>query len=83
MKTPKCCQLNNTIMTNEGYFLMNIDRYLKIVAWSRARYTQGGNLVLSKGGVPSRFRLIEDIAAEKYMTCPRHYPEFTIKGTLK
>lgn len=56
----------------------NIDRYLKIVDWSRARYGRGGHLLLSIGGNPSRHTLIEDLAGERYVGFNRHYPNHTL-----
>ena len=46
---------------------MNADRYLAIVAWARRRYTVGGELVISTGGVPSAYSRIEAAAWRLHM----------------
>lgn len=42
-------------------------RYLKIVSWARARYTNCGTLIVSVGGAPSIYSRIENAAFQKYM----------------
>ena len=46
---------------------MNIDRYLKITRWSTSRYRKNGRLILSTGGKPSRWTIIEQLAFKKYI----------------
>lgn len=47
---------------------MNHDRYLRVVYWARARYTDNtGLLVISRGGNPSMFSRIEAAAWRKYI----------------
>lgn len=45
------------------------DRYLAIVAWARRRYTLDGVLTIQVGSRPSKFSLIEDMAAQRYLGC--------------
>ena len=43
-----------------------VDRYLKIERWARKRYTdQSGRVVITVGGKPTRYALIENVAAVK------------------
>lgn len=47
---------------------MNVDRYLAIVNWARARYTVGGVLMIAdRGMVPSTYSRIERAAWDRYM----------------
>lgn len=46
---------------------MNAERYLKIVAWARKRYTRAGRLVISIGGEPQAYKRIECAAWDRYM----------------
>ena len=47
---------------------MKHDRYLRVVYWARARYTdKTGLLIISSGGNPSRFTRIESAAWRKYI----------------
>lgn len=46
---------------------MNVDRYLKIVAWANRRYTVNGYRVLAVGGVPGVSVRIERAAWSRYM----------------
>lgn len=48
--------------TNEA-----IDRYLKIAAWAKHRYTMQHRLVISIGGRLSRYSKIERMAFDRYM----------------
>src|SRR5271157_1429286 len=50
------------------------NRYFLIVAWARRRYSVKGSIVLSRGSIPSRYAVIEDLAAERYLGVPRHFP---------
>ena len=45
----------------------NIDKYLKICDWAKARYTKNGSLILSTGFNPSPFTRIENAAWAKYL----------------
>lgn len=63
--------------------MIDAEHYLKITRWAQARYTRtmadGQRYwVRSIRGntVPSRATLIEDLAAERYMHLPRHWPGF-------
>lgn len=40
-------------------------RYLKFVRWLAARYTVGGYLTVSVGGVPTRYARLESAAWER------------------
>ncbi len=48
---------------------LRVNRYLAITNWATDRYTKDGYLVLSRGLVPSRYSLIEQLAAERYLGC--------------
>lgn len=63
--------------------MTKIDKYLKIVDWARARYGRNGNLVISVGHNPSRFKMIEDLAGEKYVGFARHYPNHNMKTAVR
>lgn len=43
------------------------DRYLRIVAWARKRYSVNGVLIISTGGNPSPYSFIENLAAVKLL----------------
>ncbi len=45
------------------------DRYLRIVNWARNRYTVSNALIVSIGGAPSRYTMIEKLAAHKLLGC--------------
>ncbi len=49
----------------------NIDRYLKIMAWLRERYTCSDGsrrlITLSSGGKPSRYSLLERAFFDRYL----------------
>lgn len=47
----------------------NVERYLKIVNWARERYTVTNALIVSIGGAPSRYTMIEKLAAHKLLGC--------------
>ncbi len=51
----------------------SISRYERLMNWARNRYTEGSRLVVSIGAQPSRYARIEDMAAERYLTCNRRY----------
>ena len=69
------------------------DRYGSVTKWARNRYTRSGSLTTWVGNgvaglpmrdgkafvVPSRFTLIEDLAASKLLGCKRHYPDHTLR----
>lgn len=46
---------------------MNHDKYLRVVYWARARYTDNDTLVISRGGNLSLFSRIEAAAWNKYI----------------
>lgn len=46
---------------------MKIERYLKIVNWAKRRYTRNAVLVIRVGHFPSRYSVIEDLAAKRYL----------------
>lgn len=66
------------------------DRYLAIEAWARARYQDRhgawirvvGNAVAGRAGplhmVPSRYSVIEELAAERYLGISRRWPAETL-----
>lgn len=44
------------------------DRYLRIVRWARNRYrAPDGTLLISRRGVPSRYSIVEHIAAVRVL----------------
>lgn len=45
------------------------DAYLKLMTWAMARYTRDGRLISSRGGCPSRYSRIDDLAATRYLGC--------------
>lgn len=47
---------------------MNSDRYLKITRWADSRYRINGRLIISKGGIPAPYQVIEKMAFDKYIT---------------
>lgn len=49
---------------------MNFDKYLRIMNWAKARYTNPftNHLIISIGDRPSRYKQIERLAAEKYLS---------------
>ena len=51
----------------------SIEKYLRVVEWARARYTDPvtHTLVLDTGGVLSTYSRIEDAAFKKYLARPR------------
>lgn len=63
--------------------LNKYDRYLKIVRWATDRYMVDNTLIISKGFFPSRYKIIEDIAAEKLLGLKRVYPDLTIKQVFE
>lgn len=46
---------------------MNFDKYLKLIAWAKNRYTVNGFLVVDIGQVKTRYSVIEQLAAVKYL----------------
>lgn len=42
-------------------------RYIRVLRWATRRYSKGGRLPLSIGGKPSRFTIIERLAACKHL----------------
>ena len=57
-------------------------RYLRLVAWARARYVVAGTLIISTGGVPSTYSRIEALAFERYMRCPRDADGALVFGVI-
>lgn len=55
---------------------IKVERYLKIVEWARKRYTKNDNLVLSVGGRPSRYSMIENLAAVKLCGFNNRFPKY-------
>ena len=51
----------------------SIEKYLRVVVWARARYTDKSThmLVIDTAGVKSTYSRIEDAAFAKYMALPR------------
>lgn len=48
--------------------MTNHARYIAIVEWAKARYqAKDGSIVVSTGGVPSRYSCIEDMAWRRYI----------------
>jgi hypothetical protein len=54
------------------------DTYLKLMAWAQARYTRDGALIKSRGGCPSRYSRIEDLAATRYLGCAERHPGLSL-----
>ena len=48
-------------------------RYELIARWAYNRYTGPRGCILSTGGIPSRYSIIENLAAVKYMGLSDHY----------
>lgn len=50
-------------------------RYSLIVRWARHRYGNKltGEVIISRGGVPSRYSIIENLAAVKLLGLSDHY----------
>ena len=54
----------------------NFDRFVKITMWAEKRYygkEEAQGLVIDRGGVPSKYRNIETLAWEKYITHANAY----------
>lgn len=69
-------------MTNQD-IIARADRYLAIVAWARKRYSRNHALLISRGYAPSRYSMIEDLAAMRYLeNTRRHWADHTLKGTV-
>jgi hypothetical protein len=66
------------------------DAYLRVTEWARRRYTVAGVLTTTVGFgvagrpgpmthmIPSRYSLIEDLAAHRYLGCKLHWPTETL-----
>lgn len=60
------------------------DRYSRIVKWALLRYSvkdeaRGTRIYPRRFGYcPSRYSVIEDAAAAKFLRCKRHYPGWTL-----
>lgn len=51
----------------------DIDKYLKIIEYLQKRYSKDGYIQLNKrGGEPTKYKLLEWAAAEKYLKCYKH-----------
>ncbi len=50
----------------------NHTHYLKIVSWATQRYTTKNGLTVFIGGKPTRYTIIERLAAHKYLYCNIH-----------
>lgn len=59
------------------------EQYGRIVRWARNRYYRGGKLMLTLGGRPYRYALIEDIAAARYLNVRRRWPNLTLADAYK
>ncbi len=46
---------------------MMAEKYLKLTTWARNRYSYEGNLIVSVGGVPTKYTRIERAAWTRYM----------------
>jgi hypothetical protein len=46
---------------------VNGDRYSKIVAWAKKRYTVDGMVVLTVGGIKGKWLTIEEMAFRRYL----------------
>lgn len=46
---------------------MNIDRYLKIAAYLRQRYTKDGSLIVQRGHFMSLYAALDYAAARRYL----------------
>lgn len=58
---------------NQAQSDANFARYTKIVNWAQKRYTVKGKLFLLDKLKPSRYSLIEDLAANKLLGTNRFY----------
>jgi hypothetical protein len=48
----------------------NFDRFLKITRWAQRRYygkEEAKGLVIDRGGIPSKYLKIEDMAFDRYL----------------
>lgn len=48
----------------------NFDRFLKITMWAQRRYygkEEARGLVIDRGGIPSKYKKIEDMAFDKLL----------------
>ena len=50
-----------------------VNRYLKIMDFVRERYGYEGNVVVFSNGRPTRYTLIEDMAAARYLGLARRF----------
>lgn len=69
LRLPVLCRLwfcSAGILVNGG-MSMKHDKYLKVALWLRNRYTIDGRLVISTGGIPSRYKYLETLAWNKYI----------------
>jgi len=53
-------------------------RVLKIIGWAGNRYARNGNIVTNVGGVPTRFKVIEDLAFMKYLGVSPNFPSHNL-----
>lgn len=53
--------------------MSNFDKYISVVNRLRKRYSKGGIIHISKGGVPCKYALLEDMAAVKYLGAHPRY----------
>lgn len=60
--------------TIDQQFIAKADRYLKIIAWAKARYSVNGSLATMRNGKPTRYTLIENLAAVKIMGFVNRHP---------
>ena len=54
-----------------------MDRYLKLVFWAAERYDYRG-VRTNWRGKPTRYAVIEDLAAARYLGSRRTYPQATL-----
>ena len=52
---------------NGDRYLINVDRYLKIVSWAKNRYRKNQKLITWQNGTPSIYTKIENLAFNKYI----------------
>lgn len=53
-------------------------RFLDIVGWAANRYRRNGLITAHVGGIPTRFKIIEDLAWVKYIGGDPLYPNHSL-----
>ena len=69
----------------EGLVMDDIDKYLKLIYWLKARYVdEDGYIKINlPGGEPTPYTVLEWAAAEKYLNCYKHSMYGAVKDFIK